>query len=58
MVALAMLTSCPKCGARFDHEAHRLPVPDPDVDEERDTSGKVMAICPQCGERVEVAPEH
>lgn len=49
-----MLTSCPACGARFDHEAHRLPVPEPGVDEERDTSTRVMAICPACGAKVEV----
>lgn len=49
---MATLTSCPRCGARFDHEAHRLPVPEPGVDESVDTSAEVMAICPQCGERV------
>ena len=49
---MAELTRCPRCGARFDHEAHRLPVPEPGVDEMVDTSTTVMAICPQCGERV------
>lgn len=52
---MATLTSCPACGSRFDHEAHRLAVPEPGVDEVRATTTRVMAVCPHCGERVEVA---
>lgn len=51
---MAELTSCPSCGARFDHEAHRLPVPEPGADETVDTSSELMAICPQCGARVPI----
>lgn len=51
-----MLTSCPNCGAEFDHEAHQLLMPEPGVDETQSTASITRSQCPQCGTAVDLPP--
>ena len=51
-----ILTVCPNCGAKFDHEAHQLPMPEPGIDVMESTASITRAQCPQCGTAVDLPP--
>ena len=49
-----VLTACPNCGTEFNHAAHQMEMPNPDVDETRSTASVARALCPQCGTAVDL----
>jgi endogenous inhibitor of DNA gyrase (YacG/DUF329 family) len=50
-----LLTTCPNCGTEFDHEAHQVEMPDPNIDATQSTASVTRARCPQCGTPVDLS---
>jgi endogenous inhibitor of DNA gyrase (YacG/DUF329 family) len=49
-----LTTVCPSCGTKFDHEAHQVEMPAPNVDATQSTASVTRAQCPHCGTPVDL----